>query len=205
MNMFNIRQLFFMIIMGICFCSSVTHAVIYHESVSRMVLESSAFVHGQDIPREYTCDGDNASPPLNWSKVPDGAKSFVIICDDPDAPDPEMPREEPWVHWVVFNIPSQINSLSKDRPPRGVRVWEYGIKQGSNDFRKNNIGYSGPCPPRSTRLGGGAKSHRYFFRVYALDIILNVQPGATKAQVLTAMEGHLVGYGQLMGIYQRKL
>jgi Raf kinase inhibitor-like YbhB/YbcL family protein len=149
-------------------------------------LTSSAFAEGGTIPKKHTCDGADVSPPLVWDNVPEGTRSFVLICDDPDAP------MGTWVHWVLFNLPADARSL-----PEGVapdRELPNGARQGTNDFRK--IGYGGPCPPPG-------KPHRYFFKLYALDTALDLPAGSTKAQVLKAMEEHVLAEGQLMGRYGR--
>jgi hypothetical protein len=148
-------------------------------------VKSSAFADGDMIPREYTCDGANVSPPLEWESGPAGCESFAIICDDPDAP------VGTWVHWVVYDIPGLVNRLAKAVPPS--EMLEDGTVQGKNDFRK--IGYGGPCPPPGT--------HRYYFKVYALDARLKLDPGATKAQLVRAMGGHILAQGELMGRYRR--
>ncbi len=145
----------------------------------------SAFDEGGTIPVKYTCDGEDVSPPLEWSGVPEGAKTLVLISDDPDAP------MGTWVHWVLFNLPATVNNLPEDIPP--VQTMENGAKQGMNDFRK--IGYGGPCPPGGT--------HRYYFKIYALDTEIDLEAGATKPEVLRAMEGHILAQGQLMGRYSR--
>jgi len=146
---------------------------------------SAAFEEGGKIPRKYTCDGADISPPLGWTSVPEGTKSLALISDDPDAP------LGTWVHWVIFNLPPNIKELPENVPPQ--MELKNGAKQGKNDFRK--IGYGGPCPP------GGV--HRYYFKLYALDKVLNLEAGATKAQLLKAMEGHILADGQLMGKYER--
>jgi hypothetical protein len=148
-------------------------------------MTSPAFEEGSMIPRKYTCDGPNISPPLAWSSVPEGTKSLALICDDPDAP------MGTWVHWVLFNLPPDTKELHENIPLR--RELENGAKQGMNDFRK--IGYGGPCPPGGT--------HRYFFKIYALDMVLNLEAGATKSQLLTAVKGRILAEGQLMGRYKR--
>ena len=141
----------------------------------------------------YTCDGQNISPPLAWSGVPSNAKSLALICDDPDAPG------KTWVHWVLYDLPpfigesgtSSYGELSENVSPQespGGRG-----KQGTNDFKK--IGYGGPCPPSGT--------HRYLFKLYALDAETSLNPGATKEQLLKAMEGHIIAQGQLIGQYSR--
>ena len=148
-------------------------------------LTSTAFQEGQPIPRQYTCDGVNVSPPLEWSGAPPAAKTFAIICDDPDAP------SGTWVHWVVYDLPAENIGLVENLPP--TENLKAGGFQGTNDFGK--IGYGGPCPPSGT--------HRYFFKIYALDNYLSLKVGATKAFVEKAMEGHIVAQGQLMGTYSR--
>jgi Raf kinase inhibitor-like YbhB/YbcL family protein len=148
-------------------------------------LTSAAFREGDLIPKKYTCDGENVSPPLAWSGVPSTAKSIALVCDDPDAP---MGN---WVHWVIFNIPASTNKLSEKIPTN--KILEDGTTQGNNDFKK--IGYGGPCPPRGT--------HRYFFRIYALDKRIELVPGATKVEILHEMNGHILSEGKLMGKYSR--
>lgn len=148
-------------------------------------MTSSAFKEGDIIPRKYTCDGQDISPPLAWESVPDATKSLALISDDPDAP------MGTWVHWVIFNLPPDAKELSENVPTQ--RELKNGAKQGTNDFRR--IGYGGPCPPRGT--------HRYYFKLYALDTMIDISPGATKSQLLKAMEGHILAQGQLMGKYSR--
>ena len=150
-----------------------------------ITLTSTAFVDSGMIPVDYTCDGRNVSPPMAWTNVPAGTKSLALICDDPDAP------MGTWVHWVLFNIPPKVHELSRDIPPD--KVLTNGTKQGITDFRR--IGYGGPCPPGGT--------HRYFFRIYALDTELMQEPGITKAELLKAMKDHILAEGQLMGRYNR--
>lgn len=148
-------------------------------------LTSTAFKEGQAIPRTYTCDGVNVSPPLEWGRVPKPAKTIAIIADDPDAP------AGTWVHWVLYNLPADNIGFVENLPATEKLV--AGGFQGKNDFDK--IGYGGPCPPSGT--------HRYFFKIYALDLELPLKAGATKAEVEKAMEGHIVSQGQLMGTYRR--
>lgn len=150
-----------------------------------MQITSSAFSEGNPIPRKYTCDAEDASPPLAWSGVPAGTKSLALIADDPDAP------VGTWVHWVIYNLPPTLNGLPEEVAKTPTA--EGGV-QGINDFRKT--GYGGPCPPRG-------KPHRYFFKLYALDTLLSLQAGATKAEVEKAMRGHILAQGQLMGTYSR--
>ncbi len=148
-------------------------------------IKSPAFVPGGKIPGKYTCDGMDISPPLAWTSGPEKTKTFALICDDPDAP------RDTWVHWVLFNLPADIIELRENVPPE--RELESGAKQGMNDFRK--IGYGGPCPPGGT--------HRYYFKLYALDTEINLEAAATKSELLKAMEGHILAEGQLMGRYER--
>jgi len=137
------------------------------------------------IPRKYTCDDSDVSPALVWSMVPEGTKTFALICDDPDAP------MGTWVHWVIFNLPGNIRELLEDIPP--LEMLENGAKHGKNDFRR--FGYGGPCPPGGT--------HRYYFRLYAVDKELDIDAGITKKELLIKLEGHILGEGQLMGRYKR--
>jgi Raf kinase inhibitor-like YbhB/YbcL family protein len=149
-------------------------------------LSSTAFGEGADIPKQYTADGEDVSPPLRWSDPPQATNSFALICDDPDAP------RGTWVHWVLFNLPAEQRQVDEGVPAR--EVLDHGAKQGKNDFKK--IGYGGPAPPPG-------KPHRYFFKLYALDAMLDLAPGATKDQLLGAMKGHTLAEGQLMGRYSR--
>jgi len=150
-----------------------------------MELTSSAFQDGGKIPKKYTCDGADVSPSLAWSNVPEGTRTFALICDDPDAP------MGTWVHWVMFNIPAEAQGLPEKIPTQKVLADD--AAHGINDFR--TLGYGGPCPPSGT--------HLYYFRLYALDTALMLEPGATKAQVIEAMKGHILAEGQLMGTYRR--
>jgi Raf kinase inhibitor-like YbhB/YbcL family protein len=140
------------------------------------------------IPKQYTCEGADISPPLNWSNAPQGTKSFVLIVDDPDAPDPRAPKMT-WVHWVVLNIPSDTHGLPEGAAARGMPV---GAAQGLNDWKR--AAYGGPCPPIGT--------HRYFHKLYALDTVLSLK-SPTKAQLLDAMKGHVLAETQLVGTYQK--
>jgi Raf kinase inhibitor-like YbhB/YbcL family protein len=150
-----------------------------------ITITSSAFKEGGLIPAKYTCDGKNISPPLNWQQIPDGTKSFALICDDPDAPVGD------WVHWVMWNIPAEANQLPENIPP--VKELPDGTKQGTNDFRRS--GYGGPCPPSGV--------HRYYFKIYALDVMLDLPASTTKRDLLTAMKDHILAEGKLMGKYGR--
>lgn len=150
-------------------------------------LESDGFRAEGDIPITYTCDGRDLSPPLRWQNAPQGTQSFALISDDPDAP------MGTWVHWVLYDIPTTTQAL-----PEGVSTSEKlsdGAKQGITDFGRPV--YGGPCPPPG-------KPHRYYFKLYALDAVLNLPQKQTKATLLGAMKGHILGEAQLMGRYQRK-
>ena len=149
-------------------------------------IKSTAFQQDGMIPFRFTCDGEDASPGLTWSDPPKGTRSFALICDDPDAP------MGTWVHWVVYNIPSDNRGLEESYP--NDRKQPDGTLQGMTDFRK--VGYGGPCPPGGT--------HRYYFKLYALDTVLSLSPGATKKELLEAMKGHQLAEAQLMGRYKRK-
>lgn len=149
-------------------------------------ITSSAFEDGGMIPPKYTCDGEDISPPLQWEGVPEATQSIALISDDPDAP------VGTWVHWVIFGLPAETTELPENVPPDENLT--SGAKQGKSDFGR--IGYGGPCPPSGT--------HRYFFKIYALDAELDLPPGATKSQLLQAMEGHILAEGQLIGKYQRQ-
>lgn len=160
-----------------------------HQHKARQKMEikitSTAFEEGGMIPKQYTCDGKDISPRLKWSGVPDSAKSLALICDDPDAP------MGTWVHWVLYNLPADLKELPEAVP--ADKVLEKGGVHGKNDFRK--FGYGGPCPPGGT--------HRYYFKLYALDTGLDLAPGATKTDLLKAMQDHILAQGQLMGKYKR--
>ena len=149
-------------------------------------LTSSAFKSGDPIPRRYTCEGEDLSPPLHWGVPPATTKSFVIIADDPDAP------VGTWVHWVIYDLPLDLRGLTEAVPPKDRLP--NGALQGLNDFKR--VGYGGPCPPTG-------KPHRYYFTLYALDVTLNLKPRATKAQVLDASKGHVLAEAQLMGRFGR--
>lgn len=151
-----------------------------------MALMSSAFDKGGNIPVKYTCDGPDVSPPLKWSGLPAGTKSICLIAHDPDAPVGD------WVHWVLYNLPPETAGLPENLE-KGEKLTN-GALQGINDFRR--VGYGGPCPPPGP-------AHRYFFKVYALDEMLNLPPKATRKGLEKAMEGHVLDKAELMGKYGR--
>lgn len=151
-----------------------------------LAVESSAFTEGEAIPPRYTCDGENVSPPLAWSGVPGETAALAVIVDDPDAP------AGTWVHWVLYGLDPGLTDLPEGVPARETVL--DGARQGRNDFKE--IGYGGPCPPRGQR-------HRYAFKVYALDASPELGAGASKAELLEAMDGHVLAEGRLTGTYRR--
>jgi Raf kinase inhibitor-like YbhB/YbcL family protein len=163
------------------------------EKSMKITVTSSAFKEGSPIPKKHTGEGDDVSPPLEWSGVPEGTRQLALICDDPDAP-----RKDPWVHWVICNIPADAKGL-----PEGVEAvakpkQPAGSVQGKNSWPDGeNMGYRGPMPPPG-------KPHRYFFKLYALDQAVDAKPGLTKEELLSKISGHVLAEGQLMGTYQRK-
>ncbi len=154
-----------------------------------LTITSPAFVDNGEIPAKCTCDGKDISPPLAWSGLPGGTKSLALIVDDPDAPDPAAPKMT-WVHWVLYNIPPGATGL-----PEGVKSAELpkGTKEGLNDWKR--AGYGGPCPP----IG----RHRYFHKLYALDVVLPDLGRAGKQEVEKAMKGHILASAELVGTYKR--
>ena len=148
-------------------------------------LTSEAFSDGTMIPKRFTCDGEDRSPPLSWSGLPTETASLALICDDPDAP------VGTWDHWVLFNIPASATGLPENVSAKATL--DDGSVHGNNSWGR--LGYGGPCPPGGT--------HRYFFKLYALDIELDLKTGATKSQLVKAMEGNILDQGQLMGKYRR--
>jgi Raf kinase inhibitor-like YbhB/YbcL family protein len=155
-----------------------------------LTLSSSAFKHQAEIPSKYTCEGQDISPPLSWSGVPDGTKSLVLIVDDPDAPDPKAPRMI-WVHWVLYNLPPSSAGLAEDVAAKDLPK---GTLEGLSDWKRT--GYGGPCPP----IG----RHRYFHKLYALDTVLPDLGKPTKADVEKAMQGHVLAVMELIGTYQKR-
>lgn len=152
-------------------------------------LHSKSFEHLGKIPRRYTCEGEDVSPPLAWSDPPERTRSFAFIVDDPDAPDPEAPKMT-WVHWILYNLPADARGLEEAIPP--ARLPEDAL-EGRNDWKRT--GYGGPCPP----IG----RHRYFHRLYALDVMLKDLGTPTRAKLLKAMEGHILAGAELIGTYQK--
>ncbi|HUS57956.1 MAG TPA: YbhB/YbcL family Raf kinase inhibitor-like protein [Planctomycetota bacterium] len=151
-----------------------------------LVVASPAFKEGELMPKEFTADGENVSPPLAWSNVPDDAKSIALVCEDPDAP------RGTFVHWVIFNIDPKASGLPRAVPT--AAMLQGGAQQGRNDFGK--VGYGGPAPP-------AGPAHRYYFKVYALDAPLALESGAKKEDLLSEIEGHVLAEGQVMARYGR--
>ncbi len=164
--------------------SSVFLPALY--SRDTITLTSPAFENGAMIPAEYTCDGKNISPPLRWGDVPEKTMSIALIVHDPDAPGGD------WLHWTVYDLPPTIHSLPEGMPRSKALI--FGEKQGMTDFK--TLGYGGPCPPSAT--------HRYYFRIYALDKFLYLEGGASRSDLTAAMQGHILAEGELMGRYQKK-
>lgn len=184
------RRLFFGLAICALFASALfTKGMVMQppDTSKQMELTSTAFQYMQPIPTEYTCEGKDISPPLAWTGAPAGTRSFALIVDDPDAPGGV------WTHWVVFDLPADTSELAEDTAKSQYITGN--AKQGLNDFK--HLGYGGPCPP-------SGKRHRYFFKLYALDTMLDLKPGASKKEVEAAMAKHILAQGQLVGTYQRK-
>lgn len=185
-----------MIILDLFLCALIALSALHFEKqpnltrkgkqAMKMELKSAAFKDGGTIPGKFTCDGPDVSPALSWTGIPAEAKSLALICDDPDAP------IGTWVHWVIYNIPATASELAEAVPK--TEILANGALQGKNDFRK--IGYGGPCPPRGP-------AHRYFFKIYALDTMVKLNPGATKKDLLDRLKNHILAEAQLLGKYGR--
>ncbi len=160
------------------------------EAAMPLELKSTAFAANAAIPKKHTCDGADLSPELSWSGVPKGTKSLALIMDDPDAP------PGTWVHWVLYDLPPEVSKLSEGLPKKEALAngAKQGLCWGVEDF--DRVGYYGPCPPPGS-------PHRYFFKLYALDKVLGLPSRQTKAQVLKALEGHILAQAELVGIYKR--
>ncbi|MGB2629647.1 MAG: YbhB/YbcL family Raf kinase inhibitor-like protein [Candidatus Omnitrophota bacterium] len=177
------RKYFMVVIfLSILFCAGL----FFPGSALGLELTSPAFKDGEVIPEEYTCKGEDISPALNWNDAPEGTKSFVLIMDDPDAP------MGAWIHWVIYNIPGDAVGLEKNVQPEFLLG--RGIMHGINSFRRP--GYGGPCPPPGP-------AHRYFFKLYALDTTLGLRPGASKGDVMRAIQGHILESAQIIGSFKR--
>jgi len=154
-------------------------------------LTSKSFSDYGEMPSRHTCEGKNVSPPLEWINTPDGTKSYVLIVDDPDAPDPRAPRIT-WVHWVLYDLPAGTSRLCEDVAAQRLPDC---ARQGMNDWKR--VGYGGPCPP--------VGQHRYFHKLYALDVMLGDLGHPTKAQLEKAIAGHVLAYAELVGTYEKQL
>ena len=159
------------------------------ETPMTLSLSSPAFTANGQIPKEFTCEGQDQSPPLAWSGAPAGTKSFALIVDDPDAPDPKAPKTT-WVHWVVYDIPASATELPKAASSKSLPA---GAREGVNDWKR--VGYGGPCPP--------VGRHRYFHKLYALDTTLGDLKEPTKAALERAMQGHILEKAELVGTYEK--
>ena len=171
-----------------CCCEQNEEAKANKKGGKKMEIKvtSSAFEQDAMIPSKYTCDGAGISPPLQWDDIPEGTEAIALISDDPDAP------MGTFVHWVLYDMPADTMKLDENTPPD--KTLPNGAKQGITDF--GTVGYGGPCPPSGT--------HRYYFKIYALDMQLGLESGASKGQLLKAMEDHILAKGELMGRYKRK-
>jgi Raf kinase inhibitor-like YbhB/YbcL family protein len=167
-------------------CSSATSTPTPEGNMS-LELKSDAFANGQSIPAKYSCIGKNISPALTWNDPPAGTQSFALIMDDPDAPGGT------WVHWVLYNIKPDWRSLQEDLPMTGKNIDPNAVFFGTNS--SGNIRYDGPCPPSGT--------HRYYFKLYALDTQIGLLPGATKEKILEQMQGHILAQGELIGTFSK--
>jgi hypothetical protein len=182
----KILILFFTVFPIVTACQGEEETTDLNPGGKTMELSSNAFQAEEMIPRKYTCDGENISPPLTWSQVPEGTESFALIADDPDAPG------RTFVHWVIYNISAGVTELPESIPNEETVL--DGAEQGRNS--SNKTGYMGPCPPSGT--------HRYFFKLYALDTTVKGGPGLSKSDLIGEIEGHVLAEGQLMGKYKRQ-
>jgi Raf kinase inhibitor-like YbhB/YbcL family protein len=176
-------------ILGILVGFSLTASAAGSEGTSMLTLTSAAFADRQAIPKKYTCEGADASPPLAWTGVPAGTRTLALIVDDPDAPDPAAPRMT-WVHWVLYNMASPQAALAESASSSALPP---GAVEGPNDFKR--VRYGGPCPP----IG----RHRYFFKLYALDVALPAEKPLDKRGLEAAMQGHILEKAELVGTYQK--
>lgn len=167
-------------------CCLILFLTFFSLEVFALDIESDVFKNNGYIPDRYSCDAQDFSPALAWSDAPAATRSFALICDDPDAP------FKVWVHWVIFNIPAESNKLKENISQEEMA--SLGIVLGTNDF--GSLGYRGPCPPQGRR-------HRYFFKLYALDSTLSLEEGATKSQLIEAMQGHIIAESKIVASYQR--
>lgn len=173
--------------------SVMISAAMLGQGATGMVLTSEAFSSGQPIPKEYTVEGQDQSPPLAWDHVPPNCREFALICEDPDAP-----SKEPWVHWILYKIPAEVRQLPAGVPATAQLQSPPGALQGRNSWTSGSmIGYRGPAPPPRHGV------HHYHFRLYALDSKLPLDPSADKAALKTAMAGHILAEAELIGTFER--
>ena len=177
------------VILFVAASALVSYAADAQEDKLMLTLTSSAFSAGKPIPKKYTCEGDDRSVPLAWSGAPAATKSFALIVDDPDAPDPAAPRMT-WVHWVLYNVPATTTSLAEGSSNASLPA---GSVEGRNDFGR--VRFGGPCPP--------VGRHRYFHKLYALDVVLPSGKALDKPALEAAMKGHVLAHAELMGTYQK--
>jgi hypothetical protein len=182
MNLIKIKQSVFLAFVVVFIIIGLGFYLYYRNTMGNLVLKSSAFKAGEFIPQKFTCDGENINPFLEIRNIPPEAKSLVLIMDDPDAP------AGTWDHWLLWNIDPKTQYIPEDSVPPGARL-------GKNSFGRLN--YGGPCPPR------GSNPHRYMFKIYALDVVLELPEGASKQELLKAMEGHILDEEALIGLYAR--
>lgn len=184
MNILNFNWFIFLVLNLTVF--NISDLPDIKETKMEITIESRDFKEGEPIPSKFTCEGSNISPQLSWTCETEGVKTYVLIVEDPDSPSGNF------THWIVYNIPSRVNSLMQNSTPTKNVPDE--ILMGTNDFGR--IGYGGPCPPSGI--------HRYFFRMYGLNTAVHLDSGATKREVLKKMEGHIIARGELMGTYQKQ-
>jgi Raf kinase inhibitor-like YbhB/YbcL family protein len=184
----QMSKLIISLLMALLLCGVFQGWAFSKDKVGELQVISPAFLHGGNIPKKYTCDGKDISPPLKLGSVPEGTKSIALIMDDPDAPG------RTWIHWVLFNLAPNTKELPEAMPAKSKL--EKGAIHGLSSWGRRKIGYGGPCPPSGT--------HRYFFKVYALDKVIERNFRTTKVQLLKAMQDHILAQGELMGTYRRK-
>jgi len=182
-----LSDLYFIIFLAIVLFTAINS----REKIMSFKIHSTAFEDKGAIPSKYTCEGENISPPIVWDSLPEGTRSLALIVDDPDAPDPAAPKMV-FVHWVVYDIPVNVQGFKEGMPAQ--KNLPGGGTSGINDYHVT--GYKGPCPP----IG----RHRYFFKIYALDAMLNLNPGLKKAELLSAIKGHVLDETVMYGTYQKQ-
>lgn len=174
----------------LCCLVFITTELLYAGENKALTIRSTAFANGSGMPSTYTCEGKDIAPPLEWEGVPENTRSLVLIVDDPDAPDPRAPRMT-WVHWVLYNIPPDATNLPEGTTSRDLPS---GAGEGQNDWKRT--AYGGPCPP----IG----RHRYYYKLYALDIVLKgLSSKPNKAEIQAAMSGHVIANTELVGTYEK--